>query len=120
MHRTCSSPWPPIRWRCTGRGSPRNGRCTAPTHRRRRPSHHERHLLGAGIDYFEELGYRDRKRIHNLKYFTWVEQQGKTVEELDAQWYDEDYWTRHFHAWEAWDRQIEEFNERTGLLEKYR
>lgn len=82
--------------------------------------HHERHLLGAGIDYFEELGYRDRKRIHNLKYFTWVEQQGKTVEELDAQWYDEDYWTRHFHAWEAWDRQIEEFNERTGLLEKYR
>jgi cysteine synthase A len=82
--------------------------------------HHERHLLGVGIDFFEELGYRDRKRIHNLKYFTWVEQQGKTVEELDAQWYDDGYWRTHFHAWEAWDRQIDEFNERTGLLEKYR
>ena len=65
-----------------------------------------------------ELGYWDRKRIHNLKYFTWVEQQGKTVEELDAQWYDDDYWTAHFHAWEEWDRQIDEFNERTGLLER--
>jgi cysteine synthase A len=81
---------------------------------------HERHLLGAGIDHMLELGYWDRKRIHNLKYFTWVEQQGKTVEELDAQWYDDDYWTAHFHGWEEWDRQIDEFNERTGLLAKYR
>jgi hypothetical protein len=82
--------------------------------------HHERYLLGAGVDHMHELGYRDRKRIHNLKYFTWVEQQGKTVEELDAQWYEDDYWTTHFHAWEAWDRRIEDFNERAGLLERYR
>jgi cysteine synthase A len=82
--------------------------------------HHERYLLGAGTDHVLELGYADRRRLHNLKYFTWVEQQGKTVEELDAQWYDDDYWTRHFHAWEAWDRRIEEFNQRTGLLERYR
>jgi hypothetical protein len=82
--------------------------------------HHERHLLGAGIDHVLELGYRDRKRIHNLKYFTWVEQQGKMVEELDAQWHDDDYWTSHFHAWEEWDRQIIAFNERTGLLGRYR
>jgi hypothetical protein len=82
--------------------------------------HHQRYLLGAGIDHVLELGYWDRKRIHNLKYFTWVEQQGKTVEELDAQWYDDGYWTKHFHAWEEWDRQIVEFNDRTGLLERYR
>ena len=82
--------------------------------------HFERYLLGTDIDHMLELGYWDRKRIHNLKYFTWVEQQGKTVEELDAQWYDDDYWTSHFHAWEEWDRQIEEFNQRTGLLAKYR
>jgi len=81
--------------------------------------HHERHLLGAGIDHMLELGYWDRKRIHNLKYFTWIEQQGKSVEELDAQWYDDDYWTTHFHAWEEWDRQIADFNARTGLLERY-
>jgi len=42
------------------------------------------------------------------------------VEELDAQWYDDDYWTAHFHAWEEWDRQIDEFNQRTGLLANYR
>jgi cysteine synthase len=81
---------------------------------------YERYLLGAGIDHMLELGYWDRKRLHNLKYFTWVEQQGKTVEELDAQWYDDDYWTTHFHAWEEWDERITEFNERTGLLERYR
>jgi len=81
---------------------------------------HERYLLGAGVDHMLELGYWDRKRLHNLKYFTWVEQQGKTVEELDAQWYDDDYWTTHFHAWEEWDERITEFNERTGLLERFR
>jgi cysteine synthase len=80
---------------------------------------HERFILGAGIDHVVELGYWERKRIHNLKYFTWVEQQGKSVEELDAQWYDDDYWTKHFHAWEDWDRRIDEFNARTGLLDRY-
>jgi len=29
-------------------------------------------------DNFRELSYADRKALHNLKYFTWVEQQGKT------------------------------------------
>ena len=32
-----------------------------------------------------------RTRWHNQKYFTWVEQQGKTVEELD-QLTDQDFW----------------------------
>ena len=41
------------------------------------------------------------------------------MEELNAQWYDADYWTRQFHAYEEWDEAIEEFNERTGLLKKY-
>jgi cysteine synthase A len=40
----------------------------------------------------QELTYPDRKRVHNLKYYTWVEQQGKTYEEIQAQWYDPDYW----------------------------
>jgi hypothetical protein len=70
-------------------------------------------------DWMLELSYWDRKRMHNLKYFTWVEQQGKTVEELDEQWYSEDYWTDRFNAWEAMDEKIREFNARTGLLEKY-
>ncbi|MGD8440060.1 MAG: pyridoxal-5-phosphate-dependent protein subunit beta, partial [Holophagae bacterium] len=83
-------------------------------------AHHERYLLGAAIDHVLELSYWDRKRLHNLKYFTWVEQQGKTVEELDAQWFDPDYWSSRLGAWREWDRKIEAFNERTGLLERYR
>ena len=82
--------------------------------------HHERYLLGEGIDHLLELSYWDRKRMHDLKYFTWVEQLGKDVEELDAQWYDDDYWTRRFHSYEEWDERITEFNGRTGLLERYR
>src|SRR4029453_153119 len=35
-----------------------------------------------------------RRQWHNLKYFTWVEQQGKTVEELDAQ-KDPEWWIEH-------------------------
>jgi cysteine synthase len=35
-----------------------------------------------------------RERWHNLKYYTWVEQQGKTVEELDAQ-RDPEWWLEH-------------------------
>ena len=79
-----------------------------------------RYLEGTSIDYMLELNYYDRKRMHNLKYFTWVEQQGKTVEELNDQWYDDNYWTKQFHSFEEWDEKIKEFNEKTGLLKKYK
>ena len=60
----------------------------------------------------KELSYYDKKAIHNLKYFTWVEQQGKEVEELNAQWYDEDYWNERFLIAPKWDEMIESFNEK--------
>ena len=77
-----------------------------------------RYLQGLSIDYMEELTYYSRKRIHNLKYFTWVEQQGKTYEEIQRQWYDDHYWESIVDAVEYMDELIEEFNSRTGLLEK--
>jgi len=68
-----------------------------------------------GIDWFKELGYADRKAVHNLKYFTWVEQQGKTVEELNAQWRPE-YWEEIFTQEAAvFDRLIAAFNREAGL-----
>ena len=68
------------------------------------PLHHQ------GIDYFKELTYYDRKALHNLKYYTWVEQQGKTAEELNAQW-DPEYWRALFEDEVAvFDRLIESFN----------
>ena len=76
-------------------------------------------LLNLTTDHMLELSYWDKKRMHNLKYFTWVEQLGKDVEELDRQWYDENYWTGKYHSWKEWDELIREFNEKTGLLEKY-
>ncbi len=67
-------------------------------------------ILKQGIDHLQELTYYDKKRIHNLKYFTWIEQQGKDVEELNAQWYDENYWHERFSVVPVWDSLIEEFN----------
>jgi len=69
-----------------------------------------------GIDYMKELNYHDRKTIHNLKYFTWVEQQGKDVEELNAQWFDETYWPERFSIAPVWDKMIIRFNQQTGLI----
>jgi cysteine synthase len=77
---------------------------------------YHRYLMGAGLDHVQELGYYDRKRIHNLKYYTWVEQQGKTFEEIQAQWYDPDYWTSIQAMVDPIDELIEAFNERVGDL----
>ncbi|MEK7705510.1 MAG: pyridoxal-phosphate dependent enzyme [Myxococcota bacterium] len=67
------------------------------------------------IDYFKELGYYERKAIHNLKYYTWVEQQGKTYEEIQALW-DPGFWTRLFEEEVGRvDELIESFNRETGL-----
>jgi len=70
---------------------------------------HQRWMLGASTDHMAELGYWERKRLHNLKYFTWVEQQGKTSEELNALW-DPGYWEAIQAQVPAIDRLIKEFN----------
>ncbi len=78
-----------------------------------------RNLRGQRIDHMQELDYYERKRIHNLKYYTWIEQQGRDVEELDAQWYDYDnYWGRLHDMADEIDELIEEFNRKTGLMEE--
>lgn len=77
---------------------------------------YHQYLMGVTIDYVQELSYYERKRIHNLKYYTWVEQQGKTYEEIQAQWYDPTYWTDIPSHAEQIDALIEEFNAQTGLL----
>ena len=76
-------------------------------------------LMGIGIDNMIEMTYYEKRRMHNLKYFTWIEQQGKTVEELNAQWYDDNYWKHQLEKVDLWDEEITEFNERTGLLKEY-
>jgi len=49
---------------------------------------------GAKTDWIKDGTPDVRQQWHNLKYYTWVEQQGKTVEELDAQ-RDPEWWIKH-------------------------
>ena len=77
---------------------------------------YENRLQSLTIDFMEELTYYGRKRIHNLKYYTWVEQQGKTYEEIQEQWNNEGYWTGIVKYMDQMDELIEDFNEKTGLL----
>ena len=73
-----------------------------------------RYLEGIGTDNLRELTYPDRKAIHNLKYFTWVEQQQRSVEDLNQLW-DPDFWTEQFAQVDEWDRLITALNEETGV-----
>ncbi len=75
-----------------------------------------RYLLGERTDNMLELSYHDRKRIHNLKYFTWVEQQGKTYEEIQSQWNDDDFWGSVQGQAGEIDELINAFNARVGIL----
>jgi cysteine synthase len=78
---------------------------------------YHRHLMALTTDRMMELGYWERKRVHNLKYYTWIEQQGRALDELNAQWYDyPGYWDRIHAQVDDIDNLIREFNERTGLL----
>jgi cysteine synthase len=75
-----------------------------------------RYLLGLTTDHLLDLRYTDQRRIHNLKYFTWVEQQGKTYEEIMDQWYLPEYWTSIQRLIPEIDELINTFNERVGLI----
>lgn len=64
------------------------------------------------IDNMLELDYYAKKRIHNLKYYTWIEQQAKDLKELNAQWYDhEEYWSSIHKLVPRIDELINAFNE---------
>jgi len=75
-------------------------------------------LNGVGIDHTHELSYQDKKRIHNLKYYTWVEQQGKTYDEINAQWYQKDYWNKIYESRKKLDKMIEEFNQKVLSIKR--
>jgi len=78
--------------------------------------HYGRYLAGITTDHLRELNYADRKALHNFKYFTWVEQQGRSSAELNQLW-DEDFWQEVFsqEVVDEWDRLIDQFNQATGL-----
>jgi cysteine synthase len=73
--------------------------------------HFGRYLLGTTADNMRELNYADQKALHNFKYFTWVEQQGRSSDELRQLW-DQDFWREVFsqEVVNEWDRLIDAFN----------
>ncbi len=78
---------------------------------------YHRHLMGQKTDAMIELGHYDRKRIHHLKYFTWIEQQGFELDELNNQWFDyPDYWERIQKTTPKIDELIVKFNDKVGLV----
>ena len=78
---------------------------------------HNLHMLGLRTDSMEELTYPARKRVHNLKYYTWVEQQGRDMHELNDLWYGSTWDDVHRQA-AALDELITAFNEETGVLKR--
>jgi cysteine synthase A len=68
-------------------------------------------LSGISLDYVMELSHVDKRRVHQLKYFSWVEQLGKSVEELRAQWDDHrNYWSCLRTQSAELDQMIDDFN----------
>lgn len=75
----------------------------------------ERYFLGQNTADMQELTWPERRRVHNLKYYTWVEQQGKSYAEIKAQWEDDAYWDNLPSLLPRIDELIMEFNARTGV-----
>ncbi len=76
----------------------------------------EKCIFGQETNNFKELKFTDKKAIHNLKYFTWIEQQAKELEDLNQLWEDRTIWNKLFNQVNRWDELINDFNDRTGLL----
>jgi cysteine synthase len=71
------------------------------------------HLLAAGPDNVLELDRRERTRIFNLGYYTWVEQQGVPIAEFELR-RSQDAWSRIRALLPTWDERIVEFNARVA------
>ena len=74
-------------------------------------------LMGQTTENMLDLNFLQRRRIHNLKYFTWIEQQGKSLDELNNQWYEtETYWQGIRNSIHQIDELIKVTNEKVGLV----
>jgi cysteine synthase len=71
------------------------------------------HLAGAGTDNLLELGEFERRRIFNLGYFTWVEQQSVSIEDFTVR-RGQAFWRSLRDLIPAWDERIVAFNRETG------
>jgi cysteine synthase len=73
-----------------------------------------RWMLGTGTDHLLETTKEDRERIFNLGYFTWVEQQGLSIDDFNAR-RRASFWSALRNKLPKWDEMIREFNSRSGV-----
>ena len=73
----------------------------------------EEHMLGASTEHVMELSPVDRNRIFNLGYYTWVEQQGVSLDEFERR-RGQDFWLGLRELMPVWDGLIEDFNREAG------
>ena len=66
-------------------------------------------ILGASTDNIIEMTRPDRERVFNLGYYTWVEQQGITLEDFDRR-RDQSFWDDLLDLVPVWDGMIDSFN----------
>ena len=70
------------------------------------------HLVEVPTEYLE-MGEIERNRVFNLGYFTWVEQQGVSIEDFERR-RSQDFWQGLRPLVDRWDTMIGEFNAATG------
>jgi cysteine synthase A len=75
------------------------------------------HLGAVSTDHLQELDQNGKARIFNLGYYTWVEQQGVSIEQFEAR-RKQSFWRELQSLPAAWDALIDELNQKTGLLKK--
>jgi cysteine synthase len=75
-----------------------------------------RWMLAAGTDHLLETSLRDRERIFDLGYYTWVEQRGVSPSDFTAR-RSQAYWAGLRERLARWDGLIEDFNARTRAAE---
>ena len=61
------------------------------------------------VDHTLELSQIDKERIFNLGYYTWVEQQGISLEEFENR-RNQSFWDKHYKDMISLDEKIKEFN----------
>ena len=61
------------------------------------------------VDHTMELSQIDKERIFNLGYYTWVEQQGTSLEEFESR-RCQSFWDKHYKDMISLDEKIKEFN----------
>lgn len=72
------------------------------------------HIAGQGRGEVDELSLRDRERIFNLGYYTWVEQQDVALEDFDKR-RDQAFWRQLTELGPIWDQMIEDVNSAAGV-----